>query len=186
MHSQTLKNCILNSIWFFLLSVCVCVKRKNECEWCTRYKWLLSCRYFSLAKRYNIIIMIVRICETNVSNDKLVVDFFTSPSLNKCVCASLILVDINTKKYFIPQTKRIQKASIVHGTCQAITTITSSITPKWMNRRLIQFFFLNSALFQSVFAGNVSTAQKCLKQNIFMHSWTEESGTRKKITLAFS
>lgn len=75
----------------------VCVERKSECEWCTRYKWLLSCRYFSLAKRYNIIIMIVRICETNVSNDKLVEDFFTSPSLDVYVCTSVIVLGINTK-----------------------------------------------------------------------------------------
>lgn len=80
---------------FFFCFPCVCVKRNSE--WCTRYKWLLSCRYFSLAKRYNIIIMIVRICETNVSNDKLVEDFFTSPSLDVFVCASVIVVGINTK-----------------------------------------------------------------------------------------
>lgn len=42
-------------------SLCVCVEK----EWMNERvaKWLLSCRYFSLAKRYNIIIIIVRICE---------------------------------------------------------------------------------------------------------------------------
>lgn len=46
------------------LTFCLVCQKKNSSKMFP-VQWLLSCRYFSLAKRYNIIIIIVRICETS-------------------------------------------------------------------------------------------------------------------------
>lgn len=51
-------------VWHVYVAVPVHVHVKRKLERNVPVQWLLSCRYFSLAKRYNIIIITVRICET--------------------------------------------------------------------------------------------------------------------------
>lgn len=98
------------------------------------------CRYFSLAKRYNIIIIIVRICETsNVSNDNWLTMnafYFNGYTNTKNILAS------NTKPVKRKEKKRV--LGIVHGT---ITTITSSITPnEWIETAFFLRHFSQSLL----------------------------------------
>lgn len=123
-------------------------------------KWL-SCRYFSLAKRCNIIIIIVRICETNVANENCLTSSFHFDS------------GYTNTKNILPRKRSVVeiKMGIVYGICQHDNDHHIIHNTKWMNEWVKEWMERERDFFQPLFS--VCTAQKRFKQNT--HAFTKKN-----------